>query len=156
MTENLRTSKYANGDDIPNVADDAQWNYLSSGDFSWNNNDIKNEKPYGKLYNWHAASDGRKICPEGWHVPAEGEWASLISYLGGDNVAGGKLKETGTTHWNSPNAGATNESGFTALPGGDRENTFSNETGSGCFFWLPLNIPLNMLTGYTSPLILLT
>ncbi len=76
-----------------------------------------NYATYGVLYNWTAAMDA---CPDGWHLPSDAEWTELTDYLGGESVAGGKLKETGTTHWNSPNTGATNETGFTALPGGNR------------------------------------
>ena len=78
---------------------------------------------YGLLYNWYAASDAN-FATSGWHVPSYTEWTTLITYLGGSSVAGGKLKETGTVHWASPNTGATNESGFTGLPGGYRVNTF--------------------------------
>jgi uncharacterized protein (TIGR02145 family) len=74
---------------------------------------------YGALYNWYAVNTG-KLCPSGWHVASDAEGTALTSFLGGGDVAGGKLKETGTKHWLSPNTGATNESGFTALPGGDR------------------------------------
>ena len=80
---------------------------------------------YGLLYNWYAASDAN-FATSGWHVPSYTEWTTLIAYLGGSSVAGGKLKETGTVHWASPNTGATNESGFTGLPGGYRANTFSS------------------------------
>ncbi len=76
---------------------------------------------HGYLYNWYAAVDSRNIAPEGWHIPTDAEWQTLVDYLGGGNVAGGKMKETGTEHWSSPNTGATNESGFSALPGGYRE-----------------------------------
>jgi uncharacterized protein (TIGR02145 family) len=90
-----------------------------------------NYATYGVLYNWTAAMDGEAssttnpsgiqgVCPAGWHLPSDAEWTELTDYLGGASVAGGKLKETGTTHWNSPNTGATNETGFTALPGGFR------------------------------------
>jgi uncharacterized protein (TIGR02145 family) len=75
---------------------------------------------YGKLYNWYAISDARKICPVGWHVPDDFDWAKLITYLGGSDDAGGKMKETGTLHWNLPNTGATNTSGFNGIPGGER------------------------------------
>jgi uncharacterized protein (TIGR02145 family) len=96
-----------------------------------------NYATYGVLYNWTAAMDGEAssttnpsgiqgVCPAGWHLPSDAEWTELTDYLGGTSVAGGKLKETGTTHWNSPNTGATNETGFTALPGGCR-------FGSGTF-----------------------
>src|SRR5690554_4182629 len=79
-----------------------------------------NYATYGVLYNWTAAMNA---CPDGWHLPSDAEWTELTDYLGGESVAGGKLKETGTTHWASPNTGATNETGFTALPGGYRNNT---------------------------------
>lgn len=78
------------------------------------------ETIYGRLYNWYTVEDSRNICPEGWHVPTDSEWALLEDYLGGSEIAGGKLKEGGTSHWVNPNAGATNESGFTALPGAAR------------------------------------
>ncbi len=92
-----------------------------------------NYTTYGVLYNWTAA---RNSCPAGWHLPSDAEWTELTDYLGGYSVAGGKLKETGTTHWNSPNTGATNETGFTALPGGSRgeDGTF-NYVGSHGLWW---------------------
>ena len=92
-------------------------NYLtSSGSWCYDDNSSNCAK-YGRLYNWETA---QKVCPDGWHLPSDAEWTQLTNYLGGESVAGGKLKETGTIHWNSPNTGATNESGFTALPGGFR------------------------------------
>jgi uncharacterized protein (TIGR02145 family) len=83
---------------------------------------------YGKLYNWYAVNDPRGLAPEGWHVPTDEEWTTLTTYLGNQIMAGGKMKETGISHWQSPNTGATNESGFSALPGGYRNfnGTFSN------------------------------
>jgi uncharacterized protein (TIGR02145 family) len=102
---------------------------------------------YGVLYNWTAAMDGETsdttnpsgiqgVCPTGWHLPSDAEWTELTDYLGGTSTAGRKLKETGTTHWNSPNTGATNETGFTALPGGSRGNsgTFLGIGGDGCWW----------------------
>ncbi|NVO20192.1 MAG: hypothetical protein HXX13_10850 [Bacteroidetes bacterium] len=80
---------------------------------------IANFTTYGVLYNWAAAMSA---CPAGWHLPDDAEWSQLIVHLGGESVAGGKLKETGTTHWNDPNTGATNETGYTALPGGRRND----------------------------------
>ncbi len=118
MLENLTVIHYRNGDEIPNITDFNEWNELTTGAYANYNNDPNNSKTYGRLYNWHAVSDSRKITPAGWHVPADLEWQTLINYLGGDSIAGGKLKETGTEHWLSPNDSATNESGFTALPGG--------------------------------------
>jgi len=82
--------------------------------------DANNSITYGKLYNWYAATDSRKLAPIGWHVPSDAEWETLRTYLGGQTVTGGKIKEAGNSHWKSPNTGATNETGFTALPGGSR------------------------------------
>jgi uncharacterized protein (TIGR02145 family) len=120
MVENLRTTKYNDGTSIPNVIDDAEWGDLNTGALCWyKNNPAVYKDVYGALYNWYAVSTN-KLCPTGWHVPSHSEWTSLIDHLGGGLVAGGKLKEIGTTHWLSPNTGATNETGFTALPGSFR------------------------------------
>ena len=106
-----------------------------------------NYNTYGVLYNWTAAMDGEAssttnpsgiqgVCPAGWHLPSDAEWTELTDYLGGTSVAGGKLKETGTTHWASPNTGATNETGFTALPGGNRgSNGTFGDIGGGGSWW---------------------
>ena len=120
LKENLKTTHYSNGDIIPIITDDNSWGSNSSGAYCWYNNDTANRNQYGALYNWYAAADSRNVCPVGWHVPTNGEWEELSNYLGGDNFAGGNLKEIGTVHWLSPNTGATNETGFTALPGGFR------------------------------------
>ena len=121
MAENLRTSRYANGDSIPNVTDNNEWTNLNTGAFCWNNNDSATyECPYGKLYNWYAVVDTRNLCPTGWSVPHfYGDWIELTDHLGGFEVAG-KMKEAGYDHWEMPNTDATNESGFTGLPGGQR------------------------------------
>jgi uncharacterized protein (TIGR02145 family) len=133
FAENLRVTKYANGDPIPNITDDTQWSNQNSGAYCDYENLSSNGTIYGHLYNWFAVHDSRKLCPEGWHVPSHGEWETLATYLGGTNIAGGKMKETGLDHWNSPNTGATNESGFTGLPGGTRYNssTFVNIGDNG-------------------------
>jgi uncharacterized protein (TIGR02145 family) len=120
MVENLRTTKYKNGNDIQLVTDDTDWENANYGAWCWYNNDNNHEVPYGKIYNWYAVNDGRGLCPTGWHVPSHEEWTTLTTYLGGDSIAGGKMKEEGTTHWSPPNMEATNESGFTGLPGGVR------------------------------------
>ena len=120
MAENLRTTTYANGDPIPNVTDDNQWEDLTTGAWAHYNNDSQYENPYGKLYNWYTVDDPRNVCPTGWHVPTDAEWTVLSDYLGGSAVAGGKMKSTGTQYWSSPNTDATNESGFSGLPGGYR------------------------------------
>ena len=120
MAENLRTTTYANGDPIPNVTDANQWGNLMTGAWAHYNNDSQYENPYGKLYNWYTVNDPRNVCPTGWHVPTDAEWTVLSDYLGGSTVAGGKMKSTGTQYWSSPNTDATNESGFSGLPGGYR------------------------------------
>ncbi|HPG38813.1 MAG TPA: chitobiase/beta-hexosaminidase C-terminal domain-containing protein [bacterium] len=120
MAENLRVTHYRNGDPIPNITDNTEWKYFSTGAYCYYDNNNINAAVYGALYNWHVVNDNRNLAPAGWHVPSDAEWQALINYLGGDAVAGGKMKEVGTTHWLSPNKGATNESGFTARPGGWR------------------------------------
>ena len=121
MAENLKTTRFNNGDAISLKSNASSWYYYKSQpNYCWNNNDETTYKAaYGALYNEITISRGA-ICPSGWHVPYDVDWTTLTSYLGGESVAGGKLKETGTTHWLSPNSGATNESGFSALPGGLR------------------------------------
>jgi uncharacterized protein (TIGR02145 family) len=135
MTENLKTTRYRNGDLIgtttPATLDISveatpkyQWAY---------DGDESNVVTYGRLYTWYAANDTRNVCPTGWHIPTSAEWSILDTFLGSNlGVAGGKLKETGTTHWLSPNEGATNETGFTALPGG-RRNEVGGFDGIGDF-----------------------
>jgi uncharacterized protein (TIGR02145 family) len=121
LAENLKTTRYRNGDPIINVTDGAMWSTVNTGAYCWYNNDETAFKAtYGALYNWYAVGDSRFLCPTGWHVPTDGEWTTLTDYLGGISAASGKLKESGTSHWNSPNDGSTNETGFTALPGGYR------------------------------------
>jgi uncharacterized protein (TIGR02145 family) len=130
MAENLKTTKYNDGTTIPNITDNTAWNILASGAYSDYNNTPSNSITYGRLYNWYAVDNnaatkvvsngGKNVCPTGWHVPSNAEWTTLTAYLGGETVAGGKLKETGTSHWITPNTGATNETGFTALPGSYR------------------------------------
>jgi uncharacterized protein (TIGR02145 family) len=141
MAENLKTTRYNDDSFIPFIIDNSVWAGLTTPGYSWYNNDANTYKDtYGALYNWYAldtASNGVKnVCPTGWHIPADIEWIILISYLGGENVAGGKLKEAGTVHWQSPNTGATNESGFTALPGG-RRDWYSPFAGikDNCYWW---------------------
>ena len=125
IVENLKTTKYSDGTSIPSVIDDPTWSGLSTPAYCWYNNDAATYKAtYGALYNWYAldpsTNGGKNICPTGWHVPFDAEWTVLTDYLGGETNAGSKLKEIGITHWMSPNSDATNETGFTALPGGVR------------------------------------
>lgn len=125
MLKNLDVDHYQNGDPIPQVTDATQWLNLTTGAWCYYNNNTANGPVYGKLYNWYAVNDPRGLAPIGYHIPTDTEWSILTSYLGGVAVAGGKLKESGTVHWLSPNAGATNSSGFTGLPGG-----YNNEEGN--------------------------
>jgi len=120
MRENLRVKHFKNGNPTTNITSLSAWTSQTNEAYCDYNNDSNNVNPYGRLYNWYAASDSRGICPDGWHVPTSTEWFALLTYLGDSSLAGGKLKETGTTHWNTPNTGATNESGFTGLPAGAR------------------------------------
>jgi uncharacterized protein (TIGR02145 family) len=120
MAENLKTTRYNDGTLIPEVTDNDTWAKLTSPAYSWYNNDsIENKKMYGAIYNWYAINTNR-LCPTGWHVPADSEWTSMMTSFDDIKTTGGKLKEAGTTHWKIPNTGATNESGFMALPGGYR------------------------------------
>lgn len=136
MVESLKTTRYRDGTTIPNVADVAQWSNLQTGAYCDYNTTSTFSNTYGRLYNWYAMSNSHNIAPAGWHVPTDAEWTTLTNYLNGENVAGGKLKEPGTTHWSSPNTSATNESGFTAIPGGfrDYDGTFYN-VGSHNYWW---------------------
>ena len=120
MVKNLDVDHYRNGDKIPEVKDSAAWSKLTIGAWCYHNNVPANGKIYGKLYNWYAVNDPRGLAPVGWHVPGNSEWNKLSNFLDGYEVAGGAMKETGTTHWLSPNTEATNSSGFSGLPGGTR------------------------------------
>ena len=141
MKKNLTVTRYRNGDVIPQVKDSSQWSKLTTGAWCWYNNDSANGAVYGKLYNWYAINDPRGLAPAGWHIPSDSEWYVVSNFLGPG--AGGKLKETGITHWFDPNVDATNSSGFTGLPGGYR-----SEIGQFCYikylglFWTS--------TGYNS------
>jgi uncharacterized protein (TIGR02145 family) len=125
MAGNLKTTKYCNGDLIGTTTP-ASLNIISesSPKYQWAQDGIEsNVAAYGRLYTWFAVNDNRNICPTGWHVPLDAEWTILTDYLGGLNISGDKLKESGYAHWLSPNTDATNETGFTALPGGNRFST---------------------------------
>jgi uncharacterized protein (TIGR02145 family) len=119
MKESLRTMKLNDGTDIANVTSNGPWSGLTTPAWCDYDNAPANSAIYGKLYNWYSVNSG-KLCPTGWHVPTETEWADMITALGESAVAGGKMKETGTNHWASPNTSADNSSGFNALPGGYR------------------------------------
>ena len=121
---NLKVTRYRNGDAIPTGLSNSAWQNTTSGAYAIYNNSPVNDFLYGKLYNHYAVTDSRGLCPTGWHVPTDGEWMFLVNNLGGLNVAGGSLKSIAMQPtpggWSSPNTGATNSSGFTALPGGVR------------------------------------
>ncbi len=136
MAENLKTTKYNNGTEIPLVTDNTAWSNLSTPGYCWyDNNQVTYGDTYGALYNWYTVETGN-LCPTGWHVATLTEWYELTAYLGGVSIAGGKLKEAGTSHWISPNTGATNESGFTALPGGFRfKDGEYNANGTADYWW---------------------
>jgi len=140
MAENLKVTHYRNGDEIPNKTDDEEWD-KPTGAWCYYNNDTTNVKIYGRLYNWFAVCDSRNIAPEGWHVPTDDEWQELVDYLGGDTLAGGKMKSTGTIEggdglWHGSTEGASNESGFSALPGGYRYNHgVFDGIGRTSYFW---------------------
>jgi uncharacterized protein (TIGR02145 family) len=136
MAENLKTTRYRNGDTVPNISDDLEWNNLTTGAWCYYDKSLGYGLIYGKLYNWFAVHDSRNLAPEGWHVATDADWSTLTNYLGGQFGAGGMLKETDTIHWQKPNSGATNETGFSALPGGYRDYTgaFYN-IGSIGYWW---------------------
>jgi len=143
MAENLKTTKYKDGTSILLITDNSVWANLSTSAYCWPKNDITNKATYGALYNAYAVNTS-KLCPSGWHVPSHEEWHTLVinfdpnADLSGilNSIAGGKLKEIGTTHWLSPNTGADNESGFSALPGGARySNGTIEQIGGYAYFW---------------------
>ena len=117
--ENLQTTNYNDGQPIDFVPGNGDWSSSTSGAFVQFDLQEANVQDYGLLYNWNAVNTGR-LCPQDWRVPSNGDWQTLSDFLGANQNAGGKLKEQGTLYWNAPNAGATNEIGFTARPGGMR------------------------------------
>lgn len=136
MASNLKTTHYRNGDTIQHVSSAAQWPTMATGAFCNYNNSPDSVQTWGRLYNWYAANDNRKIAPSGWRVPDKSDFSKLANNLGGTLICGGKLKETGDHHWIAPNNGATNESGFTALPTGSRVTSGSFQScGTFAPFW---------------------
>jgi uncharacterized protein (TIGR02145 family) len=134
--ENLKTTKFNDGTPIPLVTESAAWSNSTSPGYCWYDNDEEaNKNTYGAIYNWYTVNT-LDICPDGWHVPSDTEWAVLIDFLGGVSIAGGKLKESGNLHWENPNTGATNEFNFSALPAGYRSinGIFSNIKKNG-YWW---------------------
>jgi len=142
MAENLRTTKFANGDIIKNVTDQSEWKALKdtkgleeSAAWCYYDNNEEYNNPYGKLYNWYAVNDERNICPDGWHVATTEEWQELIEEAGGIIDAWGNLKATGTDYWKSPNYLATNNIGFSAMPGGVRTSSKFDYITKHGFYW---------------------
>lgn len=133
--ENLTTTHYRNGNPISNIKDQSTWSSLMTGALCSYDNNTDFVPVYGRLYNWFAVTDSRKLALAGWHVPTDAEWQTLINYLGGSSVAGGKMKEAGETHWNYSHTAVKNESGFTALPAGGRFFSGSLNMGTDAFFW---------------------
>jgi uncharacterized protein (TIGR02145 family) len=146
MTQNLSASTYRNGDSIPNITNPTIWAGLTTGAWCWYNNDSATfAATFGKLYNWYAVSDSRGIAPVGWHVPNDSEWNRMVkctdpfsdttcSNCSKSSTAGGALKETGLGHWMSPNYGATNSTGFSAIPSGFFLSFFTN-IGMDSYMW---------------------
>jgi uncharacterized protein (TIGR02145 family) len=136
MKENLRTTKYRDGTAIGTITSTNSIKSEVSPKYQWVYLDNEsNASTYGRLYTWYAATDSRGLCPANWHLPTDAEWTTLIDYLGGDSVAGGKMKEVGTTHWTSPNTGADNSSGFTGLPGSYHSPNGQFVSGGSDGYW---------------------
>lgn len=135
MAENLKTTKFNDNTSIPSVTDNTAWGSLTTPGYCWYNNDEPTYKnTYGALYNWYSVATW-KLCPSGWHVPSDAEWTILSNYLGGEGVAGDKMKEAGSSHWLNFNSGSTNVSGFTALPGGGRISGSFEYIGQSGAWW---------------------
>lgn len=148
MQQNLDVSHYRNGDVIPQVQDANDWLNLTTGAWCYYNNSSANKEVYGKLYNWYAVNDPRGLAPEGWHIPKASELTDLTTFLGGVELAGGKMKDVGTSHWSNPNTNATNESGFKGLPGGTRTDWWFYQ-GSAAFWWLSSEFDLTNAYAYS-------
>ena len=132
MAENLRSTKLNDGEDIPFLLTHLSWIDTTSPGYSWYDSDSLS---YGALYNWYTVNTS-KLCPTGWHVPDDDEWAALIDNTGGEPTAGNSLKETGSTHWTILNSNATNESGFTAIPAGYRSYLAAFKSmGQKAYWW---------------------
>ncbi|MEW6016340.1 MAG: fibrobacter succinogenes major paralogous domain-containing protein [Candidatus Zixiibacteriota bacterium] len=135
MAENLKVTRYRNGDAIPVISDSSGWESLTNGACCTYDNNTSNVAVFGRLYNHYAVADSRGIAPAGWHVPSDTDWQILTDYLGGYVIAGGKMKDASDAYWESPNEGATNSSGFSALPAGQRFNGVYQHQGTAAYFW---------------------
>ncbi|MBN1186970.1 MAG: InlB B-repeat-containing protein [Bacteroidales bacterium] len=138
MVENLKTTRFRDSSWLTLVEDNATWDGFTSPAYCWYDNDSASYKSsYGTIYNWHVIDpkSNKKIAPNGWHIPTDAEWATLISYTGGTSIAGGELKETGTVYWKSPNEGSTNRYGFSARAGGTRGGGVFYEKREYSYWW---------------------
>lgn len=136
MIKNLDVATFRNGDPIPEVKTDEEWKVAGENQqpaWCYYDNDPANGTKYGKLYNWYAVNDARGLAPKGYHIPTHAEWTTLTTYLGGENVAGTKMKSTSGWYYNG---NGTNEIGFNGLPGGDRNSLGAfNYVGRGGYWW---------------------
>ena len=161
-TKNLDVTTYTDGTPIPQVTDLSTWASADTGAWCYYLNDTANGPVYGKLYNWYAVAGiydsaslnfpalRKQLAPIGWHIPTDAEWTTLSTFLGGSTVSGGKMKEVGTTHWLTPNTGADNSSGFTAIPSGMRNNNGQFQLiGTRSNFWASnRTVPSGFSTSY--------
>ncbi len=158
MAENLKTSKYSNGVNIPNITDNIQWNNLTDGAYCFYNNDANNNLIYGKLYNYYSVISSNNLCPNGWHIPTVSEWDELRNFLDPSAATSGGQMKSNSTLWTSPNVGATNSSGFSALPAGFRNNSEPTSgigvfSGIGTMAWFWTSEEANLLSAYDRYLI---
>jgi len=146
MAQNLKTTRYSDGTAIPLVTDEKAWANLTTPGYCWYGNDSASYfRTYGALYNGNVIMTN-KLCPDGWHVPSNAEWGTLVDYLGGEGMAGNRLKEAGANYWVGPNTLATNESGFTALPGGFRyQDGLFHDFGFGGYWWTSTGLSISRL-----------
>lgn len=149
MIENLKVTRYRDGYPIDHINNPLTWSINNIGAYCWYNNLIQNKNKYGGLYSWHAVNSSRNLAPEGWHIPTKQEWEELAEFLYGANIAGGKLKEIGYTHWNLPNTKASDSHGFKALPGGGIgvDGVF-HHISREAFFWTKTYSNINQVAGY--------
>lgn len=157
LGENLKVTKFNNQEPISIVLDDTQWSTQTQAAYCYYQGDVANTNDYGNLYNWYVVNNSKNVCPTGYHVPSITEWEELITFLGGNAVAGGKLKEIGFTHWLDPNTAADNSSGFTLLPSGWRahNNGFYESLSYMAYVWSSTSVDASsssiILAGYDSP-----
>ena len=157
LTENLKVTKYNDQEPISLVLDDASWSTQTEPAYCYYLGDIANANIYGNLYNWHVVNNAKNVCPSGYYVPSIADWEELITFVGGNAVAGGKFKEMGLNHWSDPNIGADNSSSFTLLPSGWRANNngLYENLSYMAYVWSSTSIDAQsssiILVGYDSP-----